>query len=88
LNERNQQLKTENPEAFRENDRTQRPGCRLCPVVGRQGPGLGPAQPLVCSHFSAGLRWGNKENICFLYHWPPALPLGHNCSNPSLRLSA
>jgi hypothetical protein len=37
---------------------------------------------------SAGLRWGNKENICFWHHRPPALPLGHNCSNPSLRLSA
>jgi hypothetical protein len=37
---------------------------------------------------SAGLRWGNKENIWFWHHRPPALPLGHNCSNPSLRLSA
>jgi hypothetical protein len=34
-------------------DRTQCPAWvpRLCPVVGRQGPGLGPAQPSICKHF-------------------------------------
>jgi hypothetical protein len=34
------------------------------------------------------LRWENKQNIWFWHHWPPELPLGHNCSNPSPRLSA
>jgi hypothetical protein len=34
------------------------------------------------------LRWGNKENIWFWHHRPPVLPLGHNCSNPGLHLSA
>jgi hypothetical protein len=38
--------------------------------------------------FSAGLRWGNKENIWFWPHRLLALHLGHNCSNPSPRLSA
>jgi hypothetical protein len=41
-----------------------------------------------CEVTPAGLRWENKENIWFWHHWPPALPLGHNCSNPSPRLSA
>jgi hypothetical protein len=36
----------------------------------------------------SALKIENKENIWFWHHWPPALPLGHNCSNPSLRLSA
>jgi hypothetical protein len=50
---------------------------------GPEFPGLAEGLTL-----TAGLRWENKENIWFLHHWPPALPLGHNCSNPSLRLSA